>query len=186
MCVREVSFSPPAQLGCHSGGGQRCGVLIWGYGQGGGTGGRRLWASQPHLKGNPGGCRPARNGGGGKAGRMPPEVRVIRAGRRGWQLLPPGIWGHQGPNMDGAVQAPFKELALEATRVSRNATFYVWSPLCLWITHPATLAQKGRRWGAARIPGVPPGSLDKLPSGLGPGFLIWDILYFALPASDAG
>ena len=87
--------------------------------------------------------------------------------------------------MDGAVQAPFKELALEATWVSRNATFYVWSPLCLWITHPATLAQKGWRWGAARIPGVPPGSLDKLPSGLGPGLLIWDILYFALPASDA-
>lgn len=49
--------------------------------------------------------------------------------------------------MDGAGQSPFNELVLEATRVSRNAAFYVWSPLCLWITHPATLAQKGGRWG---------------------------------------
>lgn len=76
---------------------------------------------------------------------------------RRWQLLPPGIWGHQHPNMDGAGQSPFNELVLEATQVSRNAAFYVWSPLCLWITHPATLAQKGGRWGAARTPGVPQG-----------------------------
>lgn len=105
---------------------------------------------------------------------------------RGWQLLPARIWSHQGPNMDRVGQAPFNELVLKATRVSRNAAFYVWSPLCLWITHPATLAQKVGRWRAARTPGVPPGGVDKLPSGLGPGLLIWDVLSCALPASDTG
>lgn len=63
---------------------------------------------------------------------------------RRWQLLPPGIWGKPPASKHGWGGAvSFNELVLEATRVSRNAAFYVWSPLCLWITHPATLAQKG-------------------------------------------